>query len=323
MAILIGIDEAGYGPNLGPLTVAASAWSVPVDLLHLSLYEQLADIFVQQPKQAAANQVCITDSKVLYSSGGSLARLEQAVLPLAAIAHRLDQLPASWSALLALLAGRKNSQQAAVPWYQGSDLALPHDADAAQLEDLWQQFSKATAAHGVELVGLQASLLEPAEFNQGVERWDNKAELLSRTTLELASSIMDRFPEQEVVVHCDKHGGRNRYAGLLQDVFPEYLVEVHSEGQESSWYRWGPAERRVEFHFTRGGESCLATALASMLAKYLRELCMKLFNQFWCSRLPELKPTAGYPQDAIRFRDQIQSLMEELSIDPACIWRSR
>lgn len=323
MAILIGIDEAGYGPNLGPLTVAASAWLMPADLLELSLYEQLQGLFVQKPGEEVDGQVCITDSKLLYSSGGSLARLEQAVLPLAAIAHGLDQLPASWSTLLSLLAGREGSELEALPWYSGSDLALPRDGDAALLESLREQLSQELSSRGVKLVGLQASVLEPAEFNRGVERWDNKAELLSRTTLDLASSIIDQFPDEPVVVHCDKHGGRSRYASLLQDVFPEYLVEVHSEGQESSWYRWGPAERRTQFHFTRGGESCLATALGSMLAKYLRELCMTLFNQFWCSRLPELKPTAGYPQDAIRFRDQIQPLIEELSIDPACIWRSR
>jgi hypothetical protein len=28
MGILIGMDEAGYGPNFGPLVVAATAWEV-------------------------------------------------------------------------------------------------------------------------------------------------------------------------------------------------------------------------------------------------------------------------------------------------------
>ena len=31
MGILIGMDEAGYGPNLGPLVVAATAWGVVED----------------------------------------------------------------------------------------------------------------------------------------------------------------------------------------------------------------------------------------------------------------------------------------------------
>src|SRR5687768_1242409 len=29
MGILIGMDEAGYGPHFGPLVVAATAWEVP------------------------------------------------------------------------------------------------------------------------------------------------------------------------------------------------------------------------------------------------------------------------------------------------------
>ena len=28
MTLLIGTDEAGYGPNLGPLVVAATAWRI-------------------------------------------------------------------------------------------------------------------------------------------------------------------------------------------------------------------------------------------------------------------------------------------------------
>ena len=39
--ILIGTDEAGYGPNLGPLTVAATAWSLPDGVEPQDLWDEL------------------------------------------------------------------------------------------------------------------------------------------------------------------------------------------------------------------------------------------------------------------------------------------
>ena len=32
MGLIIGVDEAGYGPNLGPLAVCATAWRIPSEL---------------------------------------------------------------------------------------------------------------------------------------------------------------------------------------------------------------------------------------------------------------------------------------------------
>jgi hypothetical protein len=72
-----------------------------------------------------------------------------------------------------------------------------------------------------------------------------------------------------------------------------------------------------------GGESFLPTALASMTSKYLRELAMRSFNDFWCGRVPDLSPTAGYPGDARRFMDAIAGARQELGIADAVLWRER
>ena len=86
-------------------------------------------------------------------------------------------------------------------------------------------------------------------------------------------------------------------------------------------YRFGPPERRVEFRFQARAEEHLPAALASMAAKYLRELAMRAWNEFWCGRLPGLAPTAGYPQDAVRFKAQIATVQCELGIKDHVVWR--
>ena len=60
-----------------------------------------------------------------------------------------------------------------------------------------------------------------------------------------------------------------------------------------------------------------------MVAKYLRELAMRAFNAFWCSRVEKLRPTAGYPQDARRFYEEISAVALHNDIGKECIWRCR
>ena len=60
-----------------------------------------------------------------------------------------------------------------------------------------------------------------------------------------------------------------------------------------------------------------------MTAKYLRELSMRAFNAYWASHVPNLKPTAGYPVDARRFKREIAVAQKSLEIDDCLLWRSR
>jgi hypothetical protein len=62
-------------------------------------------------------------------------------------------------------------------------------------------------------------------------------------------------------------------------------------------------------------------ALASMTAKYVRELAMHAFNAFWSSRLPGLRPTAGYPTDALRWRHDAAAAIQQEQLAEASLWR--
>ena len=53
----------------------------------------------------------------------------------------------------------------------------------------------------------------------------------------------------------------------------------------------------------------LPVALASMTAKLVRELTMARFNRYWSSRMPGLKPTAGYVQDARRWLVDVEGVL--------------
>jgi hypothetical protein len=97
-------------------------------------------------------------------------------------------------------------------------------------------------------------------------------------------------------------------------------------GRKASPPSGAKAGRSPDFRITFGVESesrSLPVALASMLSKYLRELHMAVFNEFWRERRPQLKPTAGYAVDARRFLSDIAVLRKDLEIEDGMLIRNR
>ena len=70
-------------------------------------------------------------------------------------------------------------------------------------------------------------------------------------------------------------------------------------------------------------EANFPVALASIVCKYVRELSMHAFNQFWAKHLPDVKPTAGYPVDAARFKAEIAEAQAQREITDDVLWRER
>ncbi|MEX0938348.1 MAG: hypothetical protein WDZ59_10860 [Pirellulales bacterium] len=318
MAFLIGIDEAGYGPNFGPLVISATAWEVQGDPCRANLYKRLGKAVSDGPDGA---RLAIADSKLLYNPQRGLGLLERGVLSiLALLGCRLGDWCDVWDRLRADGDGHRHH----LPWYAGYRRPLPLVPAEEPLPDATEPLRRVCQARRVRLAVVESRAVFPQRFNALVAQHGTKGEALSRLTLDLLADVMAGLPaDQQVLVVCDKHGGRNRYGALLQQRFPDTLVEVRKESRPVSIYRWGPQDCRVEVRFCAGGESFMPAALASMTSKYLRELAMQALNDFWCRELPTLRRTAGYPTDSYRFKRDIADCQRNLKIDDGILWRVR
>ena len=325
MPHLIGTDEAGFGPNLGPLIVSATVWELPPSVSGDDLYRVLGDVIVRTPAEVAGSDrasVAMSDSKELYKpkARAGLGHLERGLLAAAAV---LDFHVAGWREIWDVLAPDSAEDRRTIPWYVDYDTPIPIDAEPTEIPALAEALGAGLDKAGVRLVAIRSRAVFPEEFNRLVSEHESKGAALSHITLDLAAEMMGGLDPGSVSVVCDKHGGRNRYADLLADHFPDRFIEIHGEDRRRSVYRFGPSDGRVEFRFETKAERYLPVALASMASKYLRELAMRAFNEFWRGRLDGLKPTAGYPQDAKRFRQDIAGIQADLGIEDGILWRTR
>lgn len=319
MPTLIGVDEAGYGPNLGPLVVAATRWEAPEELLTGDrLQTAVESAIAAAPVRDDPQRVAIADSKLLYSPGGGLGELERGVL---AALRLLDKQADRWRGIWTAVAPDSTEELQKAPWRCDYDESLPIDAASASIENAARVMAAQLDASQLRLVDVKASVIFPAEFNRLIEQHGNKATALSVTSLCLVQSLLGETNDR-VLVHCDKHGGRKRYGPLLQSIFPDLLFMTKKETANESVYAAG-ANAAMRFRFIAKGDHFLPAALASMFAKYLRELAMRAFNRFWILHAPGTKPTAGYPLDAKRFKADIAEAQKKLNIDDADLWRSR
>ena len=328
MPYLIGTDEAGYGPNLGPLTVTGTLWHVPNE--NVDLYDCLKTVISSESvgrKIQADTKLHVADSKAVYQASRSIESLERSVL---AILYSLRSevavddralLRATFSRCIedrvALVAGENSL------WSPAETFALPLHGSLDSLRTSGNRFAEACQAADVSLIDVRCQPLFPATFNRLTESLGNKAHVLSGQTMAIISKLLNKTKNENVTICCDKHGGRSRYLPLIQQHLTQQLVTVETEGRALSRYHWQQADRNITIQFSVGGESQLAVALASMVSKYVREIFMHVWNEFWQDHVDDLKPTKGYPVDAKRFMSEIESARAKLGIARSQIWRNR
>lgn len=311
MTLVIGTDEAGYGPNLGPLVIGATAWRVAAEpaAAEATLAAALA------AAEAVVGGRLWGDSKQIYRAGAGFDLLERGVHAALALAGAGS--PGSWSELAAALG---IDACALLPERVTLDAVnVPRQRPASTNLELAGGVREELASRGVSVVAVRCRLVTPGEFNGLLDRGLNKSDILSAATLDLAAGLAAAVAAAEpVAIWCDRHGGRRRYAPQVSRAFAAPLVQPVEETPQRSAYRLGQG-RTIEF--TVGGEARLPVAAASMTAKYVRELAMQAFNAFWGERQPNLVATAGYPVDATRWRREAAAAVQRADVPWDAIWR--
>ncbi len=327
--IIAGIDEAGYGPLLGPLVVSATGFELEgvemeVDAGELAATKCLWRLLkgaCAKKAPAKTGRVLVADSKVVNGLAEGTKFLERGVLAFFRCLHEegVDHGGLTAAGLMELL-GCLDHELGAHPWYEPGGCVVPWLAETGDLAIATNMVRSAMAGAKVKPVVMRTAVVSEKAFNRMVVGTNNKASALVSITLSHLYYLHTHFGEKGLVVGVDKQGGRDHYTDLLLRAFPEAQLKVLVESAKGSSYLIverinGGAVKRTLVHFREKGESAFfPTALASMLCKYLRELCMHSFNAWWCGRIAGLRPTAGYYNDGSRWLVDVEPHLGRLNV---------
>jgi hypothetical protein len=315
----VGIDEAGYGPNLGPLVMTAVVAEGPDD--------REPDVWGDLPATVdraggASDRLWVDDSKKIYQGGKGRDRLDASTLATLAASGR--DVPRTLGELLGVIGAGTLDEVELTPWLDSGDPKYPPLRSRSMAD--WSLARRPFDGANWRIVDVRSVVVGPRQFNIGLGATGSKALVHFASFAALLAHLRETTPDgQDVAIRGDKHGGRHFYSSLLEAAFPDVRVDRGLEGPALSRYELVEASgRKLTLNLIpRADAADGLVALASIVSKAVREHWMDAFNAHWLARIPGLRPTAGYPVDAARFRLAIEPRCEARGLTPLDWWRSK
>lgn len=302
--IVIGIDENGLGPILGPMVVTAAAFRCPeynADSLWKLVDEQLpADdskvVFKNRKHGQAETAVLrwLSLFNIHATNTGTLIQkiCHEFILPCpSAIDSPQCQLPTPVS----------------VPLFSSLDWpSLPLD--------VWNRFDVAEIKPAL----LHATNICPGLYNQYLaDDKRNKLQLDFELMMKLISIIERQFPKDRILAICGKVGATRYYLPWFKKNEFNHVVAL-KEHPDCSQYQ---LSKRTTVCFIKDADSLhLPVAVASMIGKYIREIEMHHINTLL---LPNQRPVSGYRDTRSKsFIQSTQSKRKKIGLPDRCFLRN-
>lgn len=309
MELVIGIDENGLGPRLGPLVVTAVS-------MELEAYDA-------KKLARALRRRGYTDSKDVCASQ-SMADGEAKAL--AVVACVTGTLPDDFDALLSAVSLEGPEWLRAPCPKVGHEpcwdatVALPRWATSEQVAEETHALQRILERHGVRLRALRSTILCASRLNGHIGEGTSKSRIDLHAFEDLAVALV-REAGREARIICGRVGMLKFYEPAF-GALSHYLCAPLEESDRRSAYR---LPRLGEIEFTVDSDrNHPPVALASLVGKLLREGFVERMNAFYEVRVEGLRRASGYHDPVTtEFVERIQNARLEASVPDRCFERNR